>query len=101
MTGAELTRMSVPAGEAWKANHELSRRLGDEWLANKQQLLPAFPQLSFRIQPIFYSILFIGTRNGLKLSKAHERGLIYASSKTCDKTTGPPGKGNSRHIGDR
>jgi len=41
--GLAIEPMSVPAGEAWKANHELSRRLGDEWLGNKTTALARVP----------------------------------------------------------
>lgn len=35
--------ISVPAGEAWKANHSLSRRLGDEWLSQGPTALARVP----------------------------------------------------------
>jgi RES domain-containing protein len=41
--GLATVALSVPAGEAWKANHFLSRKLGDEWLSRKQTALARVP----------------------------------------------------------
>lgn len=36
-------QISVPSGEAWKADHDLSRQLGDAWLVSRTTALAQVP----------------------------------------------------------
>ncbi len=38
-----IEQLNVPAGDAWKANHDFSRRLGDEWLGKAATALARVP----------------------------------------------------------
>jgi RES domain-containing protein len=38
-----LEEINVPENDAWKSNHNLSRRLGDEWLARRTAALARVP----------------------------------------------------------
>jgi len=41
--GLAIEPLSVPVGEAWKTDRELSRRLGDEWLVKRTTALARVP----------------------------------------------------------
>ncbi len=43
--GIAIEKIDVPAGEAWKSDLDLSRRLGDEWLHGKRTALARVPSV--------------------------------------------------------
>jgi RES domain-containing protein len=42
--------LRVPAGEAWKMNLDLSRRIGNEWLLRRETAIARVPSPSCRIR---------------------------------------------------
>jgi RES domain-containing protein len=40
-----IEQIKIPAGDAWKSNHALSRRLGDEWLQRNETALARVPSV--------------------------------------------------------
>jgi RES domain-containing protein len=38
-----IEQIKIPAGDGWKSNHTLSRRLGDEWLQRNETVLARVP----------------------------------------------------------
>jgi RES domain-containing protein len=38
-----IEELSIPAGDGWKSNHDLTRQLGDEWLLRRETALARVP----------------------------------------------------------
>jgi RES domain-containing protein len=43
--GIAIEKIDVPAGEAWKSDLDLSRRLGDQWLRGRRTALAQVPSV--------------------------------------------------------